>query len=148
MKYKHLKSIASASTDPPAITSFDNNFDLIRINNSFEAAKFEPEPTFKMIINEIKDNHMKSITSAYMNISAITSSDEKIDPLSMNNSFEAAKFEPEPTFENISNEITDNHLKSITSVDMNVSDINSNNPYLYSEHIKPDIIPCILLQSP
>ena len=118
------------------------------MNNIFEASTFEPEPTFEKTTNDIKDNHLKSIASAAMNISAITSSDEKIDPLSMNNSFEAAKFEPEPTFENISNEITDNHLKSITSVDMNVSDINSNNPYLYSEHIKPDIIPCILLQSP
>ena len=95
------------------------------MNNSFKASKVEPEPTFENTINEIKDNHMKSITSAAMNISAITSSDEKIDPLSMNNSFEAAKFEPEPTFENISNEITDNHLKSITSVDMNVSYITS-----------------------
>ena len=72
MKYKHLKSIASASTDPPAITSFDNNFDLIRINNSFEAAKFEPEPTFEKTINEIRSNHLKSITSIVMNISAIT----------------------------------------------------------------------------
>ena len=30
-----------------------------------------------------------------MNLSAITSFDEKIDPLSMNNSFEAEKIEPE-----------------------------------------------------
>ena len=96
MKYKHLKSIASASTDPPANTSFDNNFDLIRINDSFEAAKFEPEPTFEKTINEIKANH----------------------------------------------------LKSIASVDMNVSSITSNKPSSSSKHLKYDLMPWILLKSP
>ena len=73
-------------------TSFYNNFDQLSMNNSFKASKVEPEPTFENTINEIKDNHMKSITSAAMNISAITNFDNKIDPLRMNNIFEAAKF--------------------------------------------------------
>ena len=61
------------------------------MNNSFEAEKFEIEPTFENTINDIKDNHLKSINSTAMNTSAITSFDNKTDPLSMNNSFEAAK---------------------------------------------------------
>ena len=61
------------------------------MNNSFEAEKFEPYPTFEKTINEIKDNHLKSISSAAKNSSAITSFDENSDPLCINNSFEAAK---------------------------------------------------------
>ena len=38
-------------------------------------------------------------------------------------SFEAETFEPEPTFENIINEIKDNHLKIIASDAINISDI-------------------------
>ena len=68
-------------------TFFENNFDQLSINNRFESAEFEPEPTFENTINDIKYNHLKSITSDAMNISAITSFDEKIDPLSMSNIF-------------------------------------------------------------
>ena len=39
IKDNHLKIIASAATDPSAITSFDNNFDPLCINNRFEAEK-------------------------------------------------------------------------------------------------------------
>ena len=66
----------------------------------------------------------------------------------MNNRFEAAKFEPEPTFENTINVIKDNHLKNITYIDMNVSAIRLEKLSLYSEHLKSDLMPCILLQSP
>ena len=38
---------------------------------------------------------------------------------------DAAKFESEPRFENNLNKIKDNHLKSITSIAMNISDITS-----------------------
>ena len=62
------------------------------MNNIFESEKSEPEPIFEKIISDIKDDYLKSIASDALNISAITSFDEKIDPLSMNNSFEAAKF--------------------------------------------------------
>ena len=107
-------------------TSFENNFDQLSMNNSFEAETFEPEPTFDNTINDIKDNCLKSITSADMNVSDITSFDRKMDLLSMNNSFEAAKFEPEPTFENTINEIKASHFKSITSIDMNQLSLRTN----------------------
>ena len=81
------------------------------MNNKFEAEKFEPEPTFEKTINDIRDNHLKIIAFSAINLSDITSFDKKIDPLSMNNIFEAEKIEPEPTFENIINKIKGNHLK-------------------------------------
>ena len=94
IKYDHMKSIAYATTNISAITSFDKNFDPLSMKNSFEAAKFEPEPTFEKTINDSKDNHLKSIVSDARNISAITSFGENFDPLSMKNSFETVKFEP------------------------------------------------------
>ena len=69
------------------------------MNSSIEVAKFKPEPTFENNINEIKDNHLKIIISAAMNLSAIISLDENYDAIFMYNSFAAEKFEPEPTFE-------------------------------------------------
>ena len=57
------------------------------MNNIFEAEKFKPGPTFENNINEIKDNHLKIIAYAAMNLSAITSFDENFDPLRMNNIF-------------------------------------------------------------
>ena len=62
-------------------TSFDKNFDQLSMNNSFETEKFEPKQIFENTINEIKDNHLKIITSAATNPSAITSFDENFDPL-------------------------------------------------------------------
>ena len=118
------------------------------MNSSIEVAKFEPEPTFEITINEIKDNHLKSIASAAMDISAINLFDNHIEPLSMKNSFEAEKLGHEPIFENNINEIKYNHLKSITSIDMNLSDITSNKPSSSSEHLKPNIMTRILLRSP
>ena len=128
-------------------TSFDKNFHQLSMNNSFEAEKFEPEPTFENTINEIKYDHLESIASAATNPSDITSFGDNYDPLCINNIFEAAKFEPEPTFENTINEIKANHFKSITSIDMNVSAITSNKPSLSCEHIKSYLMPWILLQS-
>ena len=95
------------------------------MNNSFEAATFEPEPTLENTINEIRDNHLKIIASAATNPSDITSSEETFDPFCINNSFEAETFEPEPTFENTINEIKPDYLKSISSIDINVSAITS-----------------------
>ena len=83
-----------------------------------------------------------------MNISDITPFDNNFYPHFMNNSFEAEKFEAEPTFENTVNEIKANHFKIITSIDINVSVITYNRPSPSSEHIKSNIISCILLQSP
>ena len=52
---------------------FDENFYHLSMNNIIESEKFEPEPIFEKTINEIKDIHLKSITSIAMNISDITS---------------------------------------------------------------------------
>ena len=134
--------------NPSAITNLDKKIDPLIMNTRFEAATFEPETNFEKNINEIKDNHLENIAPAATNPSAIASSDENFDPLCINNSFKAEKFEPEPTFENTINEIKANHSKSITSIDMNVSPITYNKPYLSSEHLKYDIMPWIILQSP
>ena len=103
--------------------SFDDNFYQLSMNNRIKAAKFEPEPTFENTINDIKDNHLKIIASATINISAITLFEDNLKQLSMNSSIEVAKFEPEPTFENTTNDIKDNHLKFFASTAMNLSDI-------------------------
>ena len=66
----------------------------------------------------------------------------------MNNIIKAAKFEPEPTFENINNEIKDNCLKSITSISIHLSDITLNKPSSSFENIKAYLVPWIILQSP
>ena len=110
-------------------TSFYKNFDPISMINIFEAEKIEPAPTFEKNINEIKYNYPKSIASTAMNLWAITYFDKNFDPIFMNNGFETAKFEPEPTFENTINEIKYNHLKMITSIDMHILDIPSNKPF-------------------
>ena len=83
-----------------------------------------------------------------MNISAITSFDKNLERLSMNSRNEGAKLESEPTFKETINEIKDNGLKGITYIEMNVSAITSIKPSLSSEHLKSNLIPCILLQSP
>ena len=88
-----------------AITIFNKNLKQLSMNSIIEVEKFEREPTFEKTINEIKDNHLKSIASSAMNLSAITLFEENFDLRSMNNIFEAAKFESEPIFENTINEI-------------------------------------------
>ena len=122
------------------ITSFDEKIDLLSMNNIFELAKFKPEPTFEKTINEIKDNYLKIIASAAKNPSAITSFDENFYLVCINNSFEAEKIEPEPTFENTINDIKAGLFKSITSIYINVSAITSNKPSLSSEHLKSDLM--------
>ena len=119
-----MKSIPSDAMHLSDITSFGKNYDPLSMNISFEAEKFEPEPTFEKTINEIKDNHLKSIASFATNPSAITSFDENVYLVCINNSFEAEKFEPESIFEKTINEIKDNHPKSIASAAMNLSALN------------------------
>ena len=62
------------------------------MNDGFETEKFDPKSKFENTINDIKDIHLKSIASAAMNMSYITSFDKNFDPLSMNNIFEAENF--------------------------------------------------------
>ena len=71
------------------------------MNNRFESEKFEPDPTFERDMNEIKDSYMKIIASAATNPSVIISFDDNFDPLFINNSSKAEKFEPEPTFDRL-----------------------------------------------
>ena len=74
--------------------------------------------------------------------------DNNFDPLSMNNITEAEKLEPELKFEKTINDIKDNHLENITSIEMNLSAINLNKSSTFSEHLISYITPWILLQSP
>ena len=96
-----------------AITFFEDNLQHISMNISNGIEKFEPGTTFEKTINNIKDNNLKSIASATMNLSAITLFDENFKKLSINGSIEVAKLQPEPTFEKTNNDIKDNHLKII-----------------------------------
>ena len=61
------------------------------MNNIFEVEKRESATSFEKNINEIKDNHLKIISCAAMNLSAITYFYENFDPISMDKSFEAVK---------------------------------------------------------
>ena len=99
------------------ITSLDEHFDPLSMNDRYEAEKFELEPIFENTIKqikdnpkEIKDNHLKIIPSSAINISSITSFDENFDLLSTNNSFESEHFEPETTFEKTIHDIKASHF--------------------------------------
>ena len=46
IKDNHLNSIASADTNPSAVTSFDGDLGTLCINKTYEAEKIEPEPRF------------------------------------------------------------------------------------------------------
>ena len=83
-----------------------------------------------------------------MNVSATTSLDENFDTIRMKNRLKQQKFEPEPTFEKTINEIKASHLKSITSMDTNVSAITLKKPSSSSKNIRSNIMALILLQSP
>ena len=80
------------------------------------------------------------------NISA--SLDNNFEHISVNSRIEATKFEPETTFEITINNVKYNRLKIITSIDMNLSDITSKKRSLFYEHLKDNLMPCIVLQSP
>ena len=93
------------------------------MNSIIEVEKFEPGPTFKNNINEIKDIHMKNIASTNMGLSSITLFGDNFKQISMKIIIEVATSEPGPTFEKTINDIKDNHLKSIASAAMNILDI-------------------------
>ena len=118
-----------------AIISYDEKIDPLSMNISSEAATSKPEPSFENTINYIKDNNLKIIASATTNPSDITSIEDYFDQLCINNRFESEKFEQEPTFEKTINDIKANHLKSITSIGINISAITSDKTSLSSEHL-------------
>ena len=60
------------------ITFLKDNFEQLSMISIIEASKFEPEPTFENTINDIKDNHLKSINSTSFTLSDITSFDNKL----------------------------------------------------------------------
>ena len=148
IKDNHLKIISSATINISAITLFDENFRKLSMNSSIEVSKFEPEPTFEKTNNETKENHLKSIASVSMNLSAITLLDDNLETLIMNNNFQASKFEPETKFDKTITETKANNLKIITSIEMNVSDITSNKHSSYYEYLKSNLMPSIILLSP
>ena len=98
IKYNHLKSIASATMNISTVAFFYNSFKQLSMNINIEVAKFEPGPTFEKTINDIKDNHLKIIASATMNLLAITLFENNLEQISTNREAEVEKFEPEPTF--------------------------------------------------
>ena len=127
------------------IHSFAENLKKCSMNRINEVSNFEFETTFEKSIIEIKHNHLKSIAYADIYLSVINSIDENIEQLSMNSKIEVAKFGPEPMFENTINNMKNTHLKFITSIDINVSPITFNKPYLYYEHLRANFMPRILL---
>ena len=75
---KRLVKIPSQFPISKITTSFDNFFDPLSINSRIEVEKLELVPILEKTINKIKDNinkmknnHLKSIASATMDLSAI-----------------------------------------------------------------------------
>ena len=52
--------------------SFDKNFEHLSMKSIFEAKIFKPETKFETTFYDIKDNHLKRITSFDMILSSIT----------------------------------------------------------------------------
>ena len=67
-----------------AITLFGENIEQIIMNRIIEVVKIKPEPTFEKTTNYIKENHLKSISSADMNLSSITLFSENLEQISTN----------------------------------------------------------------
>ena len=65
----------------------------------------------------------------------------------MNRRIEVTNFEPETIFDKNIDEIKAGHTKTINSLDMNILDITSNKPSLFSEHLNKDLMPWIVIQS-
>ena len=83
------------------------------------------------------------------NLSKISSSfDNKFEQIGVNCRIEATKFEPEATFKNNIDDVKVYHVKSMTSLDINISAITSNKPSLFSEHLNANLMIWIVLQSP
>ena len=87
----------------------------------------------------VQEKHISNIDASF---------GKNFEQVSMNSKSEAEKFESDPTFEKNINEIKYNHLKSITSIAMNISAITSNKPYSFPEHLNSNLMSLILLQSP
>ena len=66
----------------------------------------------------------------------------------MNSIAKVGKIESETTYGKNIDEIKYDHMKIITSIEMNLPTKNSNKLYSYSEHINAGLITYILLQSP
>ena len=87
----------------------------------------------------IQENHISTLSVSF---------EKQFERTSMNSRIEEAKFEPETTFEKTINEIKADYLKSITSLDMNLSAIISNRPSSSSEHLNTNLMPWMILKSP
>ena len=100
------------------------------MNRIIEEAKLEPGPTFENTINEIKYNHLQTITSVVMNLSSITFFDKNFKQAIVNIRIEVTRFKPGPTFEKTIIEIKETHLKSSASAAINL---------LYLRILTPDV---------
>ena len=101
------------------------------------------------VINKISVKFPSQLLVQEKHISKILASFNKnFEQLSINSRNEVSNFETEPTFENTINEIKANHLKSITSINMNVSSITPKTLSSSYENIKSNLVSCVLLQSP
>ena len=98
------------------------------------------EPSFNISSKSIvQEKYLSKIPASF---------DKKFEPIIVNSRIEGTKFELETTFEINIDEINADNVKSITSLDINLSDITSNIPSLYSGHLNENITSWIFLKSP
>ena len=87
----------------------------------------------------LRENHLSNLP---------TSVEEQYEQIIMNSIAKVGKIESETTYGKNIDEIKYDHMKIITSIEMNLPTKNSNKLYSYSEHINAGLITYILLQSP
>ena len=87
----------------------------------------------------LQENHFSKIPASF---------DKNFEHISPSSRIEATKFEPEPKFEMNIDKIKYDRMKIITSLDMKLSDIDSNQTSLSSEHLNTNFMTWIVLQSP
>ena len=87
----------------------------------------------------LQDRHLSKIPTSFEN---------NFEQINVNSIIEAKQFEPETAFERNIDKIKYDHVKIITSHEMNLLDITSNKPYLCFEHLNDYIMAWVVLQPP
>ena len=94
------------------------------------------------------DNFYSQLIIHERNLSKLTAYfEEQFEQINMNSIFEAKKFKTETTFKKTIVLIKSDHMKSITSLARNPSDITSKKPSLSSENLNAIIMKYIFQQS-
>ena len=75
-----------------------------------------------------------------------TSFEEYFEQIGTNRESKEEKFEPKTKFEKNIDEIKADHMKIITSIDMNISAIVSKKTYYFYKHLNTNIMPRIILK--